>query len=77
MSSKNPTRHHTPDDDPESGTPGTGEGVVTLSEIERNLPKSANVDARDFRDVASWSIVETLSTPCRRAGIEQTRASVD
>jgi DnaJ-class molecular chaperone len=25
--SKNPLRHHTPDDDPEAGTPGTGEDV--------------------------------------------------
>jgi hypothetical protein len=24
---KNPTRHHTPDDDPEPGTPGTGEDI--------------------------------------------------
>ena len=27
MQSENPSRHHTPDDDPESGTPGTGEDV--------------------------------------------------
>jgi ACR3 family arsenite transporter len=27
MQSKNPFRHHTPDDDPEAGTPGTGEDV--------------------------------------------------
>jgi DnaJ-class molecular chaperone len=25
--SKNPIRHHTPDDDPEAGTPGTGEDI--------------------------------------------------
>lgn len=25
MQSKNPFRHHTPGDDPEAGTPGTGE----------------------------------------------------
>ena len=25
--SKNPLRHHTPDDDPEAGTPGTGEDI--------------------------------------------------
>jgi DnaJ-class molecular chaperone len=27
MQGKNPFRHHTPDDDPETGTPGTGEDV--------------------------------------------------
>lgn len=27
MQSKNPFRHHTPDDDPDQGTPGTGEDV--------------------------------------------------
>ena len=27
MQAKNPTRHHTPDDDPEPGTPGTGEDI--------------------------------------------------
>ena len=27
MQSKNPLRHHTPDDDPDAGTPGTGEDV--------------------------------------------------
>jgi DnaJ-class molecular chaperone len=27
MTSKDPKRHHTPDDDPELGTPGTGEDV--------------------------------------------------
>jgi len=25
--SNNPLRHHTPDDDPEAGTPGTGEDI--------------------------------------------------
>jgi DnaJ-class molecular chaperone len=24
---RNPTRHHTPDDDPEAGVPGTGEDI--------------------------------------------------
>jgi len=27
MSGKSPTRHRTPDDDPQPGTPGTGEDV--------------------------------------------------
>ena len=27
MQPKDPQRHHTPDDDPEKGTPGTGEDV--------------------------------------------------
>jgi hypothetical protein len=27
-------------------------GVVTLSQTERNLPTTANIDARDFRDLA-------------------------
>jgi hypothetical protein len=33
-------------------------GVVTLSETERNLPTIANVDARDFGDLACWLIVQ-------------------
>ena len=34
------------------------EGVVTLSQIERNLPTTANVDARDFKHLACWLIVQ-------------------
>ena len=34
-------------------------GVVTLSQTERNLPTTANLDARDFIDLACWSIVQT------------------
>ena len=33
---KNPTRHHTPGDDPEPGTPGTGE------DIARSVTEPAN-----------------------------------
>ena len=33
-------------------------GVVTLSHTERNLPTIANVDARDFKDLACWLIVQ-------------------
>ena len=33
-------------------------GVVTLSQTERNLPTIANVDARDFSDLACWLIVQ-------------------
>jgi hypothetical protein len=33
-------------------------GVVTLSQTERNFPTSANVDAMDFRDLACWLIVQ-------------------
>lgn len=32
--------------------------VVTLSQTERNLPTIANVDARDFSDIACWLIVQ-------------------
>ena len=32
-------------------------GVVTLSQTERNLPTTANVDARDFKYLACWLIV--------------------
>ena len=35
-----------------------GEGIVTLSQTERNLPTIANVDARDFSDLACWLIVQ-------------------
>ena len=28
------------------------DGIVTLSQTERNLPTTANVDARDFKDLA-------------------------
>jgi hypothetical protein len=41
--------------------PGLGAsslGVVTLSQTERNLPTIANVDARDFKDLACWLIVQ-------------------
>lgn len=31
---------------------------VTLSQTERNLPTIANVDARDFSDLACWLIVQ-------------------
>ncbi|MCJ7528813.1 MAG: hypothetical protein MUO37_12080, partial [Methyloceanibacter sp.] len=33
-------------------------GVVTLSQTERNLPTTANVDARNFKDLARWLIVQ-------------------
>ncbi len=33
-------------------------GVVTLSQTERNLPTTANVDARDFKHLACWLIVQ-------------------
>ena len=33
-------------------------GVVTLSQTERNLPTTANVDARNSRDLARWLIVQ-------------------
>ena len=34
-------------------------GVVTLSQTELNLPTTANLDARDFIDLACWFIVQT------------------
>ena len=34
------------------------DGVVTLSQTERNLSTIANVDARDFSDLAFWLIVQ-------------------
>jgi TIR domain-containing protein len=46
------------------GKPGDPEpecfpqGVVTLSQTERNLPTTANVDARNFKDLARWLIVQ-------------------
>jgi hypothetical protein len=48
-------------------------GVVTLSQTERNLPTIANVDARDFSDLACWLIVQigpislNVTTPIARA----------
>ena len=33
-------------------------GVVTLSQTERNLPTTANVDARNLKDLAHWLIVQ-------------------
>ena len=33
-------------------------GVVTLSQTERNLPTTANVDARDLKHLACWLIVQ-------------------
>ena len=46
-------------------------GVVTLSQTERNLPTTANVDAMDFKDLACWLIVQigpislNVTTPSR------------
>jgi hypothetical protein len=33
-------------------------GVVTLSQIERNSPTTANAETRDFKDLVYWSIAE-------------------
>jgi hypothetical protein len=41
-----------------SGRSVSRSGVVTLSLTERNLPTIANVDARDFSDLACWLIVQ-------------------
>ena len=39
--------------DVSSGEDAVGmDGIVTLSQTERNLPTTANIDARDFRDLA-------------------------
>jgi DnaJ-class molecular chaperone len=43
--SKNPLRHHTPDDDPEAGAPGTGEDVCpechgTGKQVDRKTGQS-------------------------------------
>jgi hypothetical protein len=52
-------------------------GVVTLSQIERKLPTTASVSARDFNDLACCSIVKislispNVTTP--REGIEYRR----
>jgi len=49
----------------------THHGFVTLSQTERNLPTTANVVARDFRDLACWLIVQigpislNVTTPYR------------
>jgi hypothetical protein len=46
-------------------------GVVTLSQNERNLPTTANVDARNFKDLARWLTVQigpisvNVTTPSR------------
>jgi hypothetical protein len=39
------------------------EGVVTLSQTERNLPTTANVAARDFKHLAGWSFVQIGPIP--------------
>ena len=36
------------------------EGVVTLSQTERNLPTTANVDESNFKDLACWLIVQIV-----------------
>jgi hypothetical protein len=49
-------------------------GVVTLSQTEPNLPTTANLDPRDFIDLACWLIVQTgpislnVTTPSRVNG---------
>jgi hypothetical protein len=47
MQSKNPTRHHTPDDDPEPGTPGTGEDICpdckgTGKQLDKEMSKPSD-----------------------------------
>lgn len=47
MQSKNPLRHHTPDDDPEAGTAGTGEDVCpechgTGKQVDKMTGKSTD-----------------------------------
>ena len=50
--------------------PSPPRGVVTLSQTERNLPTTANVDARNFKDFACRLIVQigpislNVTTPC-------------
>jgi hypothetical protein len=39
-------------------TVGATSGVVTLSQTERNLPTTANVDASNLKDLAGWLIVQ-------------------
>lgn len=56
-----------------SSSSNTHRGVVTLSQTERNLPTIANVDARDFSDLACWLIVQigpislNVTTPPERS----------
>lgn len=47
MQAKNPARHHTPEDDPEPGTPGTGEDICpechgTGQQMDKNTGKPTN-----------------------------------
>jgi hypothetical protein len=37
-----------------TGDGASSSGVVTLSQTERNLPTIANVDSKDFKDLACW-----------------------
>ena len=52
----------------------TASGVVTLSQTERNLPTTANVDARNFKVLACWWIVQigpislNVTTPSAQSG---------
>ena len=57
-------------------------GVVTLSQTERNLPTTANVDESNFKDLASWLIVQigpislNVTTP-DQAQLREEKSHVD
>ena len=57
-------------------------GVVTLSQTERNLPTTANVDESNFKDLACWLIVQigpislNVTTP-DQAQLREEKSHVD
>jgi DnaJ-class molecular chaperone len=52
MQSKDPRRHHTPDDDPEPGTPGTAEDICpecagTGKQVDKQTGKQSSCERCD------------------------------
>jgi DnaJ-class molecular chaperone len=52
MQSKDPRRHHTPDDDPESGTPGTADDICpecagTGKQVDKETGKQISCERCD------------------------------
>ena len=64
MQSKNPFRHHTPDDDPEQGTPGTIEGM--FGPREATNPKAKGYDPLAGYEVAACEVCGRETAPPRR-----------
>ena len=73
MQSKNPFRPHTPDDDPEPGTPGTGDDVCPECEgtgKQKTMEDYLNRAASFGKDARGGGMAMLLATELDEAGIK-------